>query len=105
MNCTLLRSSKSPSRTGSSHPHEVPACFSDHHVEIGCLDVFDMSPIVAKGLFRRVHTFRQLAPAAQEHGMQLHARPLLQTITGATSGALVVGMLNGLSGKWFTLES
>jgi hypothetical protein len=105
MNRILFCSPVSLARTGSLHPHEVPASSPDHHIEIRRFNLFNMGPIVTKGLSPRVNTIRQRAPAAQKDGMQHHGFTLLEVTIGVVFGSMGVEILSGFSAESFTFGS
>lgn len=93
----LFCRSISASRTGSLHPHKVPTCSADHHIEIRCFNPLDLVPTATKGLFERVNTIRKDTPGPQKDRMQHHAFALLEVTSGAVSDSLRVGILSGFS--------
>ena len=86
MRCIVSRYAQAPSGAGAMHTDKVPSGMSDHRIKDRRHDLFNMRPTIAERLPKRIQIIRQDATTAQEYGMQVHSRTLLD-------GAGVCGLL------------
>ena len=74
MSCIVSRHAKSSSGAGSMNTDKVPPRMPDHRIKDRRPDLFNMRPVIANRLPKRIQILRQDATSAKEYGMQLQAR-------------------------------
>jgi hypothetical protein len=101
ISCLFPRGPDASSRAGALHPHEVPACLTDHGIEYRRRDRFYQRPVVGYGLLEGIEAIREDAPLAEKNGMELHARALFDAAGAALPAEPVKGSVDarGLPGN------
>ena len=95
VNSTLFCRSEASPGTSPLHPNEMPTRTSNHRVESGCFDLFDLSPVLTERHSRRLNALRQYATSAQENTMRRHACWPLGV--GGFRGSLSESLISGAS--------
>jgi hypothetical protein len=74
MSCIVSCHAKSSSEAGALNTDKVPARMPDHRIKDRRPDLFNMRPVIANRLPKRIQILRQDATSAKEYGMQLQSR-------------------------------